>query len=244
MGERYGCVSDSVGSGVLVPLLLQLGHATEESGCFHIARSTDFDAALAYVAFCCACKVHMHPAPSSCYLPISQNHWKLEDHQRPACQQGWWEAAWGLEESRLLPQQLTRVTWRAVNYGRVDHGTVLAYKYFYLADDMRLDPDVENVSHNEEYGDRFFDELDWTLDELQLSISEEVRLCVPSAFDDVKMPCAACRIEVPADISGGLSLLFKECRQLSTFSLATLHELQHCQQRVKLCNVLRRWRLK
>lgn len=58
MGERYGRVFDSVEPGVSVPLLLRSFCAIQELGFFYIVWSTDFDAALAYVAFCHTCEIH------------------------------------------------------------------------------------------------------------------------------------------------------------------------------------------
>lgn len=48
---------DSVESGVLVPLLSRLVRANEEFGFIYIFQSTDFDAALTFLAFHQECEI-------------------------------------------------------------------------------------------------------------------------------------------------------------------------------------------
>lgn len=74
MGDPYGRVPDSVESGVLVPFPLRLLPAIEIVGLFHIVQSTNFAAALAYVASPHTCEIDWLPVPSSCHLPFLMYH--------------------------------------------------------------------------------------------------------------------------------------------------------------------------
>lgn len=62
--------------------------------------------------------------------------------------------------------------------------------YFDAADRARNHPDVEDVLHIGEDENGLFHEPNWTLDKLMLSVGDNMRLSMRSAFDDVKTACA------------------------------------------------------
>lgn len=84
---------------------------------------------------------------------------------------------------RVLRQKDVRMTWRAINYEKLDHATKSARKYFDLVDGVRCDPDEEDIWQIKDDENRLFNEPDCTLDELWPSISENVSDSVLSVPD-------------------------------------------------------------
>lgn len=105
-------------------------------------------------------------------------------------------------EHGVLQQESARVAWRSINNETEDHETVLATKSLDSADSARRNALVKGVTQVEDHEDWLFYEPYCTLDELRLSASDNMRLRVHSAFDDVREACAVGGIEVPTDVRG------------------------------------------
>lgn len=90
---------------------------------------------------------------------------------------------------------------------------------------MQRHPNVEEILQIEDEKEGLFDEPDWTLEELQPSVSDNRKLSVRSALDDIDTTYAAGGIEVLTDFRRVLSLICQDVEPIIYCGLATLHRL-------------------
>lgn len=95
--------------------------------------------------------------------------------------------------------------WHSVKCQTVAHVQELARAYFKLIDGGQESAGVMDVGTVGADGDELVDEHGWTLEGLQPSVDDNIRLIVRSAFDDAKAAYVTGNIEVLTDFSSMLS---------------------------------------
>lgn len=112
-------------------------------------------------------------------------------------------------ESLVLCEESARANWIAAGYETVNHSNVLLRRYYELVQGGKHGLDVKDDPVIEHDGDELFGEPDWTFDELQSSLCDNVGLRAQSAPNVVKTAFAASGFGVLTDVREVLSLTRK-----------------------------------
>lgn len=111
------------------------------------------------------------------------------------------------------------------------YATVLMCDYFELPYSTRRDVYVEDDPYIEYDDDKLLDEPICKLDDLQSSVSDDMKDSVQSPFDDIETSCAAGIFRVQTDFMMIFLARAKVYKKLLARGLVTLHGRQPCQKR-------------